>query len=140
MPGQPRGHRSRPAQNHRLRVQFPTGFQTDRAVVDGHFDRLQRTRLEPVDIQGWAERPAPTAAQRVFAAVQEESTGLLIATRGLPEYEQVRGDSGSTLALTLLRSVGWLSRDDLDCRPGHAGPGYATPGAQCLGPARYDSA
>jgi alpha-mannosidase len=126
------------AQNHRLRVLFPTEFQTDHVVVDGHFDRLQRTRLEPVDVQGWAERPVPTAAQRVFAAVQEEGKGLLIATRGLPEYEHLRGDSGSTLALTLLRSVGWLSRDDLDCRPGHAGPGFATPGAQCLGPARYE--
>ena len=38
-----------------------------------------------------------------------------------------------TLGLTLLRCVGWLSRDDLSTRYKHAGPGLETPGAQCLG-------
>lgn len=37
------------------------------------------------------------------------------------------------MALTLLRCVGWLSRDDIAWRPGHAGPPCQTPGAQCLG-------
>ena len=37
------------------------------------------------------------------------------------------------LALTLLRSVGWLSRPDLGTRPGEAGPSLETPGAQLLG-------
>ena len=40
---------------------------------------------------------------------------------------------GVTIALTLLRSVGWLSRADLSVRKGGAGPPLATPGAQCLG-------
>jgi hypothetical protein len=35
------------------------------------------------------------------------------------------------IALTLLRCVGWLSRDDLSTRRGHAGPYMATPGASC---------
>jgi len=38
-----------------------------------------------------------------------------------------------TLALTLLRCVGWLSRPDLSVRMGPAGPTLETPGAQCLG-------
>ena len=29
--------------------------------------------------------------------------------------------------------MGWLSRDDMHCRPSHAGPGEATPEAQCPG-------
>jgi alpha-mannosidase len=37
------------------------------------------------------------------------------------------------LALTLLRSVGWLSRDDLASRPVAAGPQFLTPGAQSKG-------
>jgi alpha-mannosidase len=37
------------------------------------------------------------------------------------------------LALTLFRSVGWLSREDLVTRTGHAGPAIETPGAQVLG-------
>jgi len=57
----------------------------------------------------------------------------MVINRGLPEYEVLRGETGVTVALTLLRCVGWLSRDDLVTRPGHAGPGLPTPGAQCPG-------
>ena len=123
-----------PALNHRLRVVFPTGLQSDHVVVDGHFDRLRRQPVNADVGDDWAERPAPTAAQRAFSAIEKDGHGLLIAAHGLPEYEHVQSSTGSALALTLLRAVGWLSRDDLDCRPGHAGPARATPGAQCLGP------
>ncbi len=37
------------------------------------------------------------------------------------------------IAITLLRCVGWLSRDDLSTRNGHAGPYLETPKAQMLG-------
>jgi alpha-mannosidase len=37
------------------------------------------------------------------------------------------------LGVTLLRCVGWLSRDDLSTRYKHAGPPLETPEAQCLG-------
>ncbi len=127
-----------PARNHRLRLLFPTGVKSDTAIVDGHFDRLVRRPPEPVDTTGWAEQPQPTAAQRAFTAVAADGAGFLLAARGLPEYELIPGAAGATLALTLLRAVGWLSRDDLACRPGHAGPERATPGAQCLGPASAD--
>ena len=39
----------------------------------------------------------------------------------------------NTVALTLLRSVGWLSRGDLEYRKENAGPSFPTPEAQCLG-------
>ena len=41
---------------------------------------------------------------------------------------------GGTIAVTLLRAVGNLSRLDLASRPVPAGPGHTTPEAQCLGP------
>jgi alpha-mannosidase len=69
---------------------------------------------------------------QTFVDVTDDSYGLLIASRGLPEYE-VLPDTVRTIALTLLRSVGWLSRDDLTTRRGHAGPELATPQAQCPG-------
>jgi mannosylglycerate hydrolase len=50
--------------------------------------------------------------------------------RGLPEYEATEDGA---LALTLLRCVGWLSRDDLSTRRGGAGPQLPVPGAQCHG-------
>jgi alpha-mannosidase len=58
---------------------------------------------------------------------------LLLANRGLPEVEVIPDNEGVTLALTLLRCVGWLSRGDMHCRRGHAGPGLPTPGAQGIG-------
>src|SRR5439155_3555871 len=59
--------------------------------------------------------------------------GLLLANRGLPEFEVEPAGDGLRIALTLLRCVGWLSRSDLATRPGHAGPGLPTPGGQTFG-------
>ncbi|MFX1299977.1 MAG: glycosyl hydrolase-related protein, partial [Promethearchaeota archaeon] len=81
---------------------------------------------------GWFEDSPTTHAMQNFVDVSDGTQGLLVATRGLPEYE-VLNDPSRTIALTLLRSVGWLSREDLTTRRGHAGPKLATPGAQCLG-------
>ncbi|GAG69611.1 unnamed protein product, partial [marine sediment metagenome] len=49
----------------------------------------------------------------------------------MPEYEII--PDNNTIALTLVRSVGWLSRGDLEYKKGNAGPSFATPEAQCLG-------
>ncbi len=57
----------------------------------------------------------------------------MIANRGLPEYEVLDTPDGATIALTLFRSVGWLSRFDFPSRKGGAGPNLETPGAQLLG-------
>src|SRR5207253_64376 len=53
-----------------------------------------------------------------------------VAAAGLHEYEA----DGPVLGVTLLRCVGWLSRDDLASRAGDAGPMLPTPEAQCQGP------
>jgi alpha-mannosidase len=44
---------------------------------------------------------------------------------------------GRTIAITLLRAVGFLSRGDLTERPIHAGPELPTPSAQCEGERTY---
>ena len=59
--------------------------------------------------------------------------GLLLANRGLPEYEVIDEREGATIALTLLRCVGWLSSLSLATRPNQAGPHIPTPEAQCPG-------
>jgi hypothetical protein len=59
----------------------------------------------------------------------------MIANRACRRWKaQVRGE----IALTLLRCVGWLSRDDFSNRRGHAGPSLATPGAQMPGIWTFD--
>ena len=56
--------------------------------------------------------------------------GLAVVAPGLPEAEVL---VGGTIAVTVLRSVGWLARMDVGTRPIPAGPGLPTPGAQGLG-------
>ena len=79
---------------------------------------------------------------RGWLALQEsEGHGMALFARGLYEAA-VRwpAGGGSSIALTLLRGVGWLSRSDLETRPGDAGPRLATPEAQCLGTHHWDLA
>jgi mannosylglycerate hydrolase len=123
------------AEDHRLRVCFPTGVLTDEAAAGGHFDVIRR----PIDLPlavGWAQPPVPTRHQNDFVDVSDGHAGLAVFNRGLPEYEILRdglhpGDN--TIAVTLLRCVGWLSRGDMPSRPSHAGVPVPTPEAQCLG-------
>ena len=121
------------ARDHRLRVHFPVSVTVDTFDAEGHFDVITRPLDLPTDTEGWIEQPVGTYPQHAWADVSDGTTGLLLANRGLPEVEVLRTATGSELALTLLRSVGWLSRADLSVRQGHAGPGLPTPEAQCPG-------
>jgi mannosylglycerate hydrolase len=120
------------ARDHRLRVCFPSGIRTDVSAADGHFDVLTR----PIDLpagEGWAQPPVSTKHQRTFVDLSDGQAGLAIFNRGLPEYEVLRDDGRNTIAVTLLRCVGHLSRGDMLSRPGHAGLPLTTPEAQCQG-------
>ena len=133
------------AQDHRLRVVLGAPLVTDHVHAEGAFEITRRPLAPPPGGEGWAEQPAPTAPQQGFVAVHGQAIGdmagsgeqelaLLVANHGLPEYEARRAaDGGTEILLTLLRCVGALSRDDLSTRRGHAGPGLATPDAQCPG-------
>jgi alpha-mannosidase len=132
------------ARDHRLRVEFPTPIVTTYANADQTFDVMTRSLDLPRDTADWIEQPRPEAPMQSFVSVSDNKIGLTLATRGLPEYEarphpyppplHRRGSEwGTTLALTLLRCIGWLSRDDMAVRVGHAGPAKETPGAQEIG-------
>ena len=80
------------------------------------------------------EAVMPEFPQGLFTAlVGPDGAGLAVACEGLHEAAVVDDASGRALALTLVRAVGWLSRDDLRTRGGGAGPRFETPEAQCLG-------
>jgi len=119
--------------DHRLRVLFPTRVNADHAQADGQFAAVARPVGLPAGGEAWVERPVGTYPQQHFVDLSDGEVGLAVANRGLPEYEVLPGAGGAVLALTLLRCVGWLSRDDLATRRGSAGPTLATPGAQLLG-------
>ncbi|MBN1202480.1 MAG: hypothetical protein JXJ20_11535 [Anaerolineae bacterium] len=124
------------AHDHKLSVQFPTKLQVAQAHVDESFMVAERDLHLP-DSTGWVEDPTPLMHQRTFTDLSDGTRGVAIINRGLPSVE-VTPDG--TIALTLLRAVGWLSRNDLWVRRIAAGPLVPTPGAQCIGPYRYEYA
>ncbi|HVO44576.1 MAG TPA: glycoside hydrolase family 38 C-terminal domain-containing protein, partial [Aggregatilineales bacterium] len=124
------------AHDHKLTVDFPTGLHAAQVYVDESFMVAARDLALPPS-EGWVEDPTPLMHQRTFTDLSQGDRGLAILNRGLPSVE-VTADG--TIALTLLRSVGWLSRDDLTTRRVAAGPLVPTPGAQCLGEYHYEYA
>jgi alpha-mannosidase len=126
------------ARDHRLRVHFPAPFAVESADYDGHFEVNSRPLGVPKYDESWREEPRPEVPQRAFTDISDGTHGLMVANRGLPEVEVLKRETGSEIALTLLRSIGWLSRDDFTTRQGHAGPFMETPGAQMIGPWDFD--
>lgn len=113
------------SEDHRLRLLFPSGSPAQRFRAATTFDVVERTNVA-VDDTGWIQ-PAPrTFCQQGFVEVN----GLVVCAPGLPEAE-VTPDG--VLALTLVRSVGWLARMDLRSRPLPAGPMMEAAGAQVPG-------
>jgi alpha-mannosidase len=121
------------ARDHRLRVHFPTPLHVETATAAGHWDAVDWSLALPEETGDWIEQPVPTRPQRGWTTVSDGHRGVTLANRGLPEVEVIPTEEGSEIALTLLRCVGWLSRDDFPCREGAAGPQMATPEAQCPG-------
>jgi mannosylglycerate hydrolase len=125
------------AAHHRLRARFSTGLSHGSAVAGAQFGSVERA-LNQIDRRKYPrETPVTTAPAQRFVAAALKSRGLAVLAPGFLEYElDRRGD----LAVTLLRSVGALSRDNLPTRRGHAGWPVPTPAAQCLGVERLQLA
>ncbi len=124
------------AKDHRVRVTFPLPFAATHSDADTPFHVTRRAVGPPRHEPGAPEWELPTFPMRSFVDVSNGTSGVALITEGLHEYEVLPGPP-SVLALTLLRAVGWLSRDDLTYRIGHAGPGMETPGAQVPGQLRF---
>ncbi len=124
-------HLTNRAQDHRLRLRVFTSCHADEVWAGGHFDVLKRPARPPIGAD-WFQKPQATNHHRHFVLAADNERGLAVFNRGLPEYEAIPSATGTDLALTLLRCVGWLSREDLLSRPQGAGPSLATPEAQCL--------
>lgn len=125
------------SKDHRLRLLFPIGVESVSEVrSETAFGVAVRPARRKVPAENPCEVPVSYYPTSSFTEAGTSAGGAILFGEGLMEYEAVLDEEGraSRLALTLLRSVGFLSRDDLSMRPsGHAGPGLETPGAQCLG-------
>ncbi|MBQ7603378.1 MAG: hypothetical protein IJU75_00335 [Clostridia bacterium] len=94
------------AKDHRLRVLFPTGTETDMSFAGSPFDCVLRDRRDLA--QGGRQHP-----DTGYVGVSENGAGVAVLNQGSYEYEHT---ADGTLAVTLLRCVGritgnWENRD-----------------------------
>ena len=122
------------ARDHRLRAVFDTRTRTLTHHAGAAFALLERPNRVPAR-PGWVEPPTEERCVHDVVAVKGPTAGLAVGVDGIRDYAVLR--DGASVAVTLLRSVGWLSRGDLRERRGHAGPELETPSAQCIGPQRF---
>ena len=115
--------------NHRVRLHLATNVHDAEVFADAAFGPVRREPI--VAPPGSAEIPPSTAPLGRYVTLASGQRGATIYSDGLGEYEAMRG---GVVALTLLRAVGELSRNDLPERPGHAGWPAPTPEAQEQGP------
>ena len=115
--------------DHRMRLIVRTGVSKSETFADAAFGSVPREPIEVGAKNTAAEKPVPTAPLHRYVSVFDPKRGATLYSDGLTEYETVRGG----IAVTLLRCVGELSRNDLRERPGHAGWPAPTPEAQNLG-------
>ena len=128
-----RTHGTNTARDHRLRALFPLGRAVELSKAESAFCVVGRPVAVDEVERGSAEPAVPEFPQQTFASVDAGGRGLTIANRGLSEAS-VADDGSGTVALTLIRAVGYLSRGDLLSRIEGAGPVMPTPEAQMEGP------
>jgi glycosyl hydrolase family 38/alpha mannosidase-like protein len=110
--------------NHRLRFHIPLAERAEVSAAEGQFAVVERG-LEAEG--GHGEVPLATFPARGFVA----AGGVAALLDHVMEYELV---GGRELALTLLRSIGFISRADNPYRKVNAGPEVPLPAGQCRGP------
>ena len=126
-----------PSRDHRLRVHLPLPAPATTSRSECAFAVVERG----LTAEGRDEEfGLPTFPSRRFVV----AGGLTVVHEGLLEYELVdvaesasadgSGPAASTLALTLLRATGMLSRMGMSLRPLPAGPMDVLDGPQMLGP------
>ncbi|HKJ68386.1 MAG TPA: glycoside hydrolase family 38 C-terminal domain-containing protein [bacterium] len=129
--------------DHRLRILFPTDINTDHSYVEAPFDIAyfpidtdstvpeKPEKMQDLLIAGHDVTPVDTHIMQNFVGLADGKRGLTIASNKMGEYEILT--TRSTVAITLIRSVGWLARADLLTRVGDVGPHIFTPEAQEIG-------
>ncbi len=119
--------------DHRFRVLFETGCQTNIHYADSQFGILKREQKHYNTDDFSIEVPASVAPMQRLVNVEDTVKGATLIAVGLPEYE-LKYNSEGTLALTLLRCVSELGKGAIKMRPGGRG-GWknSTPDAQCPG-------
>ncbi len=122
--------------DHRVRFHAPLPRPADASHAEGQFAVVERGMIGE---GGYREEPLATYPAHGWV----DAGGLALLLGHLAEYELTDAPdaaSGRELALTLLRSIGLISRNDNPFRQDPAGPEIAIPEAQMRGRWRIDFA
>ena len=134
-------HLDNTATDHRLRVHFPVPGAPSTWFGDAHLSTVERPvgpPVGPLPTEPLHEAPIGISPIQTLATAGSDADRITVLVSGLPEAQGLRTEEGNTeLAVTLLRSIGWLSRPDLTTRTASAGPTLEVPEAQCQGPQRF---
>ena len=114
--------------DHRLRLHLPTPRTASGSHAQGQLAVVSRSRHPESGPVG--EYPLATFPAERFI----DAGGLGAILTRTTEYEITDGPDGTEIALTLLRAVGWLSRNVHPHRNEPAGPQLPTPAAHVIGP------
>ena len=99
-------HFTTKVENHlkdsRLRATFESNPTSKYVYAEGQFDLIRRN-IQPAE--SWINPDNSQRMNTFFVVGKDEGEGLLIATRGLYEYEVYR-DGKNTMGITLLRAIG----------------------------------
>lgn len=129
------------ADDHRVRVLVPTPFVSQTVVADNQFGLITRPTNDPEmanwEADGWKEAPVPVYQLMNFAALENARGGMAVMSNGLREFEVISSkgnEERDTFALTLLRGIGTLGKENLLLRPGRpSGIKIPTPDSQVRG-------
>ena len=111
------------SRDHRVRFHVPLAGVATGSAAEGQYAVVERG----LEVEGGhGEVPLPTFPARGFV----QSEGVSVLLDHIVEYEVV---DGRELALTLLRSFGWISRNGNPYREDPAGPEMPVPAAHLLG-------
>lgn len=129
--------------NGRLRAVFAPQLVGATTMADHPFRLLEIAAELPTDYSPQkpaypGERPYPTRYQGNFLLFDNDEKRAWFAGRGLHEVEILKRHGAPAAALTLHRSVGYLSVSGGGIRACQAGPALATPDAQLLRELRFD--
>ena len=112
-----------PAEDQRVRIHVPLPQPAQHSYAEGQYGVVERA-LEAEG--GHGETPLPTFPASSFVS----AGGVSLLLDHVSEYELL---DGRELALTVLRSTGWISRNTNPYREEPAGPELPIPDAQMRG-------
>jgi mannosylglycerate hydrolase len=129
--------------DHRLRLMLPSDVKSDFSYAEEPFDIAKfpikeeigeyklHDKIKDIMVAGRYTEPVNTRIFQNFVGINDNERHLSVLSSRLSEYEVL--EDRRTIALTVIRSVGWLARQDLLTRIGDVGPYIYTPEAQEIG-------